>query len=110
MQLPDAWLEHVRQWAGQKRSIQEAWLFGSRAKGTAEPDSDVDVAIVLTPATSRGHDWASGAYTRFGDDWQNELGAMIGRDVSLELLPPPEKDIGPRILLWKRGADSKGKD
>jgi predicted nucleotidyltransferase len=103
MQLPEAWLEHIRQWAAPKLSIQEAWLFGSRATDGAEPDSDIDLAIVLRPPT-RGHDWAYGAYQRFGDDWQNELKAMIGRHVNLELLPPADQDIGSRILLWKRQA------
>jgi predicted nucleotidyltransferase len=101
MQLPETWLQAIQQWAARTPSVREVWLFGSRAKDTAEPYSDVDLAVVLTPPT-RGHDWAHGSYRRFGDDWQNELKAIIERDVSLELLPPPTKDIGPRFLLWTR--------
>ena len=37
---------------------EEVWLFGSRAKGTHRPDSDVDLGIILT----EGGD-ALGAYT-----------------------------------------------
>jgi uncharacterized protein len=31
--------------------ILEAYLFGSQARGTARPDSDVDVAVYVDPAT-----------------------------------------------------------
>ena len=31
-------------------AILAAWLFGSRARGTDRPDSDVDVAVLLDPA------------------------------------------------------------
>ena len=99
MQLPEIWHENIRQWAARTPSVQQVWLFGSRARDEAEPHSDVDLAIVLTRPTGR-HDWAHGTYTRFGDDWQNELKAIVGRDVSLELLP--DRDIGPRVLLWTR--------
>jgi predicted nucleotidyltransferase len=100
MQLPETWREAIEQWAARTASVREVWLFGSRAKGTAEPDSDVDIAIRLMPPT-KGTDWAHGNYQRFGDDWQNELKAIVGRHVSLVLLPT-DQDIGPRILLWTR--------
>src|SRR5262245_9149751 len=106
MQLPQAWHENIGQWAARTPSVREVWLFGSRARDEAEPYSDVDLAIVLTQPTRGGHDWARGNYERFGDDWQNELKAMVGRHVSLELLPPPDQDIGPRVLLWTRLSDS----
>lgn len=36
-------------------SVTSAYLFGSRAKGTARPDSDVDIALFLPgPGLSRG--------------------------------------------------------
>ena len=100
MQLPEAWRDAIEQWAARTRSVREVWLFGSRAKGTAEPHSDVDIAIKLMPPT-KGTDWALGHYSQFGDDWQNELIAILGQGVSLELLPT-DRDIGPRVLLWAR--------
>jgi predicted nucleotidyltransferase len=75
------------------------------AKGTARPDSDVDLAIKLMPAT-KGTDWALWRYSQFGDEWQNELIAILGRHVSLELLPPSDRDIGPRVLLWTRSGEA----
>jgi predicted nucleotidyltransferase len=100
MQLPETWREAIEQWAARTASVREVWLFGSRAKGTAEPDSDVDIAIRLMPPT-KGTDWALGHFYRFGDEWQSELKAAISRHVSLVLLPTAQ-DIGPRILLWTR--------
>lgn len=32
---------------GTRHPVREAYLFGSRARGTHEPDSDADVAVVL---------------------------------------------------------------
>jgi uncharacterized protein len=34
-----------------RTEILEAYLFGSQARGTARPDSDVDVAVYVDPAT-----------------------------------------------------------
>jgi predicted nucleotidyltransferase len=45
MQLPEIWHENIRQWAARTPSVQQVWLFGSRARDEAEPDSDVDLAI-----------------------------------------------------------------
>jgi len=105
MQLPEAWRNAIEQWAAQNRSVREVWLFGSRAKGTARPDSDVDLAIKLMPA-SKGTDWALWRYSQFGDKWQNELIAILGRHVSLELFPP--SDPGDRTARLALDAIRRG--
>lgn len=33
-------------------AVQGAWVFGSRATGTARPDSDLDLALLLAPGES----------------------------------------------------------
>jgi hypothetical protein len=33
--------------------VRAAWLFGSRARGTARPTSDVDVAVLFGPVAER---------------------------------------------------------
>jgi len=64
----EEWLSPLCAWANDNACVRELWLFGSRAKGCSTPDSDVDLAIVLTP---KGKDnWALAKYSRFGDDWQ----------------------------------------
>jgi predicted nucleotidyltransferase len=55
--LPPDSAELIRQWAARTNAVQEVWLFGSRAKGTSRPDSDVDIGIYLMP-----HEWAFGIY------------------------------------------------
>jgi predicted nucleotidyltransferase len=101
----EAWLRAIEQWAERNDSIKEVWLFGSRARGEATDVSDVDIAITLMPPKG-SHDWARGNYWRFGDQWQRELAALVGRHVSLELRTclPPKADAD-AVLLWKRGSD-----
>lgn len=43
--LPDHWLAAISEWAA-RHPITEVWLYGSRARGTHRPDSDVDLAVV----------------------------------------------------------------
>jgi predicted nucleotidyltransferase len=37
----------VAEWAATQPLIVRAWLFGSRVRGTARPDSDIDVAVEI---------------------------------------------------------------
>jgi predicted nucleotidyltransferase len=83
MDLPENWCEEIRRWATRTSSVREVWLFGSRAKGTHRPHSDIDIAIYLMPPNRTG-DWALAKYTACGDAWQRELSAALGRHVSLE--------------------------
>jgi predicted nucleotidyltransferase len=41
--LPEAWAQDLCVWAQKTAAVKELWLFGSYAKGTAQPDSDVDL-------------------------------------------------------------------
>ncbi|MCJ2065878.1 nucleotidyltransferase domain-containing protein [Methylobacterium sp. J-088] len=106
-----AWLPALAAWAAGRPKVAEVWLFGSRAKGTARPDSDVDLGLVLVPGEP-GHDWPEGNYQALGDRWQAELIALMGRHVSLVAFgrpgEPQDDDIAaaraPAILLWTRPA------
>ena len=49
MDMSDEWLRGLRAWATANANVRELWLFGSRADGHAKPESDVDLAIALTP-------------------------------------------------------------
>lgn len=104
-----AWLPALAAWAAGRPEIAEVWLFGSRAKGTARPDSDVDLGLVLVPGEP-GHDWPLGNWMALGGAWRDEVRGMLGRDVSLEAFSRPgeEQDEreaaarAPAILLWTR--------
>ena len=100
--LPEAWRLAIEQWAEQNGNIKEVWLFGSRARGEATDDKDVDIAITLMPPQG-SHDWALGNYQCFGDDWQRELSRLVRRHVSLEVrMGLPAKADAEAVLLWKR--------
>ena len=64
--LPADAVRLIREWAARTDSVREVWLFGSRAKGTSRPDSDIDIGIYLMPPTPTS-DRALAAYTANGD-------------------------------------------
>lgn len=105
MDMRDEWLHGLRAWASENGSVRELWLFGSRVTGCSRSESDVDVAIALTPPTDDTN-WALSNYTRFGDEWQQQLEAIVGRHVSLEvILPDTTEDEWVRrcgVHLWTR--------
>jgi predicted nucleotidyltransferase len=82
-------------WARDQRVIRQLWLFGSRARGDHRPDSDIDLAIALSPGEA-----ILGLYTAKGDEWQRDLADRLGMAVSLEAIDdsnrPPDL-----VLLWE---------
>jgi predicted nucleotidyltransferase len=105
MDMRDEWLRGLRSSASGNGNVRELWLFGSRATGRSRPDSDVDIAIALMPATDNT-DWALGNYFALHSDWKRQLEAIVGRHVSLEAIVPdtPENAEVRRsgVLLWAR--------
>jgi predicted nucleotidyltransferase len=106
MPLPKPWADGIRQWAERTGCIREVWLFGSRARGDHEENSDVDLALALMPPIRQGlgripTDWALVIYneteTRTG--WKAELKPLIGREVDFSLLCAQTE---PRELIWRR--------
>lgn len=61
-------------------------LFGSRAKGTARPDSDVDLLVTFQPGHTPGLEF-------FG--MANELEEILGHPVDLLTRPTVEQDRNP---------------
>ena len=45
----DDHIEIIRKWASDTRRIQRVWIFGSRARGDHNPDSDLDVLVEAGP-------------------------------------------------------------
>jgi predicted nucleotidyltransferase len=87
MNMRDEWISGLRVWASRTDSVRELWLFGSRARGDARADSDVDLAVVLMPPNGK-HDWAGGNYIACHSAWKAELETIVGRHVSLEAIEP----------------------
>jgi predicted nucleotidyltransferase len=53
MQMREEWLRDLRSWAAANESVRELWLFGSRARGDAREDSNVDLALALMSERTR---------------------------------------------------------
>jgi len=58
------------------------YLFGSRARGTARPDSDFDLMVVTSP-----EDGAAGY------DYARAYAPLVGRGIACDVLPVPAIDF-----------------
>ncbi|MGH2609551.1 MAG: nucleotidyltransferase family protein, partial [Tepidiformaceae bacterium] len=75
----------LRTWAERNPLVCALVIFGSYAKGTAQPGSDFDLAVVISPA--RDDTDAFTTWIASGDAWAGELRALLGFDrVQLEWL------------------------
>lgn len=74
-----------------REDVAAAWLFGSRARGTATASSDVDVAVLLTEAPEDPLD-------RYRFDLANDLAATCGAAVDLVVVNDASADLVHRVL------------
>lgn len=103
--LESGLVDRLREWAELRNAAAALWLFGSRAKGTARPDSDHEFAVELRPSNGH-HDWALGEYVALHKEWKAELRAIVGGEVSLVAFRDDiESPFDPRedgYLIWER--------
>jgi predicted nucleotidyltransferase len=103
--MRDEWITALKCWAAGNGSVLELWLFGSRAKGTAHEDSDIDIALLLMPPDG-DHNWALGNYFVLFDDWKAELRSAVNWPVSLVAIGPKfdmdEEVRRTGVRLWRR--------
>jgi predicted nucleotidyltransferase len=71
--------------------ILAAWLFGSQARGTARPDSDVDVAVLLGTVPE-------GRYPPVEVELGVELTRRLGREVDVVVLNRASPELVHRAL------------
>lgn len=79
MDISETQLRSIQSWALHEPFIKEVYLFGSRAKGTSRPDSDVDIAIAFAVP----HDRVESVFLMNGEYWQDDLRAKTGLVVNL---------------------------
>lgn len=75
----------------ERKGIAAAYLYGSVARGTAKPESDVDVGILFSaepPATLQG----------LGVDLEGELEGLLRRPVQVVVLNRAPVDLVIRVL------------
>jgi predicted nucleotidyltransferase len=96
----------ISNWAQLQHSLSEVQLYGSRHKGTAHPQSDVDLAVSIG-GDDEGERLAE--YIEHRDEWERELSGSLGLPVHIELADSDLADNVPRwikedgsTLLWKR--------
>ena len=98
MQLTDEHLAIIIAWAKKTPEVQAVFLYDSRAKGTAKPDSEVVLALSIKglEATWR---FAKFSHRR---DWRVELEAALGLAVELERARRDATPEAGYAELWRR--------
>jgi len=79
MYLTQTQFDILRSWAQQTPQVQEAYLFGSYAKGEAHICSDVDIAIKAS----------AGNWTALAAKWEQHLTDQLGVTVNIRTLANP---------------------
>ena len=85
MQLTDEQVTAVIAWAEKTPQVQAVMLFGSRCKGTARPDSDVDIGITMMKGR-----WER-RFKNYRDNvnaWERELTNAVGLTVFVRSCHP----------------------
>jgi predicted nucleotidyltransferase len=105
MQLTAEQVAAIINWAKRTPQVQAVVLIGSRCKGTARPDSDVDLALTMTKGR-----WER-RFKNYRDNvnaWERELTDAVGLTVYVRSLHPalgPEVPAAVKqcsIKLWRR--------
>ena len=65
----------IAQWADQRPAIEQVYIFGSRVRGGALPDSDLDIAIEFVTALTTEATWD---WTQHAQVVGAELKAALG--------------------------------
>jgi hypothetical protein len=86
----EAVLQLLRDRLAREPNVVAAWLFGSTARGTETASSDVDLALLGTPAPRSLEDMPF--------DLAAELASAIGREVDIIRLESSPPDLAIRVL------------
>jgi len=83
MDITDDQLNSIRAWAARNPLINSVQLFGSRIRGTARPDSDLDTAVDVGYGDEALQTWI---IHKAG--WEQELRSITGLPVNVDLYHP----------------------
>jgi predicted nucleotidyltransferase len=82
MDLTEQQVRYIQEGAERTGVVETVRLYGSRAKGSARPDSDVDLALTV----------GTGNYVRFANEWQKDLSDVLVLKVKLKQYNSPADD------------------
>lgn len=104
MQLSSDQLQSIRAWADSHSCIKEVRLFGSRFKGTARTDSDVDLAVTIE-GYRRGLRITTpqDIYLTTAHEWEEELTSALGVKADIERY---EKETAPNVWSYVQEGSS----
>jgi predicted nucleotidyltransferase len=88
----------LMQWAAAKPTIKTLYVFGSYARGTARPDSDLDLAFNFTAGVDDG---LSELICNI-QAWKAELAELTGVIVKDLYLNTDAAARGPKLLVFSR--------
>ena len=98
-QLTDEQPATIISWAKKTPDVQAVFLSGKRARGTAESDSNVELALSITgPDPLR----RLATFLSRRRTWRGELEAAIGLAVQLERARADSAPEGGYAELWER--------
>ena len=99
MQLTDEHLAIIITWARKNPELQAVFLYSSRAKGTARPDSDVVLALSIKGLEAT---WRFAKFISHRRDWRVELEAALGHPVQIERARRDATPEAGYVELWRR--------
>ena len=92
--LPEPMIAALNEWAKQNPKIERVVVFGSRARGDARPDSDLDLAMRFVPEV----DSTLSELITHAAAWCAELTNLLGVLVTeMELADDPDGGLYPAI-------------
>ena len=77
-------VEHIKRFAESEPNVDVLWLYGSRAKGTEQPNSDFDLAVAFHSFPD--NDWELRLQPEcLAQSWSDQLGLADGESSVLSI-------------------------
>jgi predicted nucleotidyltransferase len=93
-QLPRECIERLIRWAHRHERIARLYVFGSRAREDNSPDSDLDIAVLLS---GDDQDEIDGCLICMADRWREEVRRLLPVTVDMQFTDPEEDE-----RVWAR--------